>query len=108
MQLNGESSCQRRSTVPVDLRLYPRYEEITRWEEFVNKRFPSREIPTNAKQRARFHKGVDPTLLTDPSFRALHEQFHTKIELAIALIAAHSPYGVSSSHNQRQNLLSKL
>lgn len=71
---------------PVDLRLYRRYEEITRWEEFVHKHFPERQIPTQAKERARFHKAVDPTLLTDPEFRALHEQFRTKIALAIELI----------------------
>ena len=30
---------------PVDLRLYRRYEEMTRWEEFVCKHFPDRAIP---------------------------------------------------------------
>jgi hypothetical protein len=28
--------------------LYRRYEECTRWEEFVHKHFPDRVIPTNA------------------------------------------------------------
>src|SRR4030042_47350 len=71
---------------PVDLRPYRRYEEVTRWEEFVHKHFPEREIPTRKKERNRLHKEVDPTLLSDPEFQALHEQFRTKIELAIALI----------------------
>ena len=72
---------------PVDLRSYRRYEEVTRWEEFVHQHFPGREIPTKRKERARFHKEVDPKLLSDPKFQALHEQFRTKIELAIELIA---------------------
>lgn len=71
---------------PVDLRSYRRYEELTRWEEFVHKHFPDRQIPTKSKERARFHKEVDPTLLTDPEFQALHAQFRTKIDLAIELV----------------------
>jgi SRSO17 transposase len=71
---------------PVDLRSYRRYEEVTRWEEFVHKHFPAREIPTRKKERNRLHKEVDPTLLSDPEFQALHEQFRTKIDLAIELI----------------------
>jgi len=31
---------------PLDVRLYRRYEEQTRWVEFVRKHFPEREIPT--------------------------------------------------------------
>jgi SRSO17 transposase len=71
---------------PVDLRSYRRYEEITRWEEFVRKHFPEREIPTKKKERVRLHKEVDPILLTDAEYQALHQQFRTKIELAIELI----------------------
>lgn len=71
---------------PVDLRVYRRYEEITPWEAFVEKHFPERQIPTKAKQRTQFHKAVDPTLLTDPAFRGLHEPFRTKIDLGIELI----------------------
>jgi hypothetical protein len=71
---------------PVDLRLYRRYEEVTRWEEFVHKHFPDHLIPTAKKERAKLHKLVDPTLLEDPAFQALHVQFHTKIELAIELV----------------------
>jgi SRSO17 transposase len=73
---------------PVDLRLYRRYEEVTRWEEFVHKHFPDREIPKRKKERAQFHKAVDPVLLQDPAFQALHQQFRTKIELAIELLEA--------------------
>jgi hypothetical protein len=47
---------------PVDLRVYRRYEAITRWEEFVHKHLPDRVIPTKKKERARFHKEVDPLL----------------------------------------------
>jgi SRSO17 transposase len=73
---------------PVDLRLYRRYEELTRWEEFVHKHFPDRPIPTQKKERARLHKVVDPLLLADPDFEKLHEQFRTKIDLGIALLEA--------------------
>lgn len=73
---------------PVDLRLYRRYEEVTRWEEFVRKHFPEREIPVKKKERAQFHKAVDPTLLQDVEFQALHEQFQTKIALAKELVRA--------------------
>src|SRR5919202_5629677 len=71
---------------PVDLRLYRRYEEITHWELFVHKHFPDRLIPTTKKERARLHKEVDPILLDEPEFLALHQQFHTKIDLAIELV----------------------
>jgi hypothetical protein len=71
---------------PVDLRLYRRYEEVTRWEEFVHKHFPDQVIPTTKKERAKLHKLVDPVLLENPAFQALHAEFHTKIELAIDLV----------------------
>jgi len=71
---------------PMDLRSYRRYEEVTRWEEFVHEHFPEREIPTRKKERNRLHKEVDPILSSDPEFQALHEQFRTKIELAVELI----------------------
>ena len=73
---------------PVDLRLYRRYEEITRWEAFVQKHLPHRPIPTTKKARARLHKEVDPMLLDDPAFQKLHQQFRTKIDLGIALLEA--------------------
>jgi SRSO17 transposase len=73
---------------PVDLRLYRRYEECTQWETFVQKHFPDHPIPKTKKERARFHKAVDPILLEDPNFQQLHEQFRTKIDLGIALLEA--------------------
>jgi hypothetical protein len=73
---------------PVDLRLYRRYEECTQWETFVQQHFPDRLIPRTKKERARFHKAVDPILLDDPNFQKLHEQFRTKIDLGIALLEA--------------------
>jgi SRSO17 transposase len=71
---------------PVDLRLYRRYEELTRWAAFVHKHFPDRPIPTQKKARAQLHKAVDPLLLEDPDFQQLHQQFRTKIDLGIALL----------------------
>src|SRR2546427_2887170 len=83
---------------PVDLRLYRRYDELTPWEECVHKHFPDRPIPANKKERARLHKDVDPILLEDPDFQKLHQQFRTKIDLAIDLLEAairHKvPFGV--------------
>jgi hypothetical protein len=83
---------------PVDLRLYRRYDEITQWETFVAKHFPGCPIPHQKKERARLHKDVDPVLLQDPDFLALHQQFRTKIALGMELIEAairHKvPFGV--------------
>jgi len=83
---------------PLDLRLYRRYEEVTQWATFVTKHFPGRAIPHKTKERARLHKEVDPLLLRDPAFLALHEQFVTKIDLGIELIEAairhKTPFGV--------------
>src|SRR5436190_505696 len=73
---------------PVDLCVYRRYEEVTRWEAFVHKHFPDRPIPTQKKERARLHKAVDPLLLEAPDFQKLHQQFRTKIDLGIALLEA--------------------
>ena len=73
---------------PVDLRLYRRYEECTQWATFVQQHFPNRPIPKTKKERARFHKEVDPLLLEDPNFQKLHDQFRTKIDLSIALLEA--------------------
>jgi len=71
---------------PVDLRLYRRYEEITRWEAFVLKHFPGTTLPKKKKERQKLHRGVDETLLQDPEFLKLHHQFRTKIDLAIDLV----------------------
>ncbi|MDQ2830904.1 MAG: transposase [Chloroflexota bacterium] len=83
---------------PLDLRLYRRYEEVTQWETFVARHWSGRVIPRTKKERARLHKEVDPLLLQDPEFLALHAQFATKIDLGIELIEAairHKvPFGV--------------
>jgi len=73
---------------PLDLRLYRRYEELTQWEAAVTKHFPDLTLPAEKKARNRLHKQVDPVLLQDPEFRAQHEQFRTKIALAIELVEA--------------------
>jgi hypothetical protein len=70
---------------PLDVRLYGRYEEQTRWEEFVRKHFPERAIPPEKKPRTRLHKEVDARLLQDADFAALHAQFQTKIVLALEM-----------------------
>src|SRR4030095_6598778 len=44
------------------------------------------KMPTDKKARNRLHKQVDPGLLQEPEFRARHEQFRTKIALAIELV----------------------
>jgi SRSO17 transposase len=72
--------------VPLEARLYRRYEERTDWEAFVKKHFPDRQVPTSKKERQRFHKEVGPILLQDPAFAARHEQFQTKLALAQDLI----------------------
>ena len=79
---------------PVEARLYRRYEEITQWEAFVQQHFPAREIPKEKKARQRLHKEVDETLLKDPAFALLHEQFQTKISLAQALIQGAMDQGI--------------
>jgi hypothetical protein len=83
---------------PLDLRLYRRYEELTQWEASVAEHFPDLKIPTDKKSRNRLHKQVDPVLLQDPDFQARHEQFRTKIALAIELVEAairrKVPFGV--------------
>jgi DDE superfamily endonuclease len=71
---------------PLGLRLYRRDEELTQWEAAVAKHFPALEIPTHTKARNRLHNQVDPVLLQDPDFQARHEQFRTKIALAIELV----------------------
>lgn len=80
---------------PLDLMPYRRYEEQTRWEEFVKKHFPGREIPKNKKARQQFHKEVDPVLLGDEAFKAEHDHFKTKIVLATMLLEQAVEHGLS-------------
>lgn len=71
---------------PVDARLYRRYEEFTHWTDYVEHYFPDEEIPRKKKERAAFHKRVDPKLLEDPKFQELDKSFKTKITLASELV----------------------
>jgi hypothetical protein len=71
---------------PVGWRLYRRYDEFTQWEAFVKKHLPDAVIPKKKKERNRFKKEVEATLLADPAFKALDEAFQTKITLAIELL----------------------
>jgi hypothetical protein len=73
---------------PMGLRLYRRDEALTQWEAYVAKHVPDRKIPPENKARNRLHKQVDPVLLQDPEFQARHEQFRTKIALAMELVEA--------------------
>ena len=50
--------------------------------------FPTAPSRRPKKERARFHKEVDPLLLEDPDFQKLHQQFRTKIDLGIELLEA--------------------
>jgi hypothetical protein len=83
---------------PLDLRLSRRYEELTQWEAAVAKPFPDLPIPSEKKTRNRLHQQVDPVRLQDPEFQARHEQFRTKMTLAMDLIeeaiGRNVPFGV--------------
>jgi len=78
---------------PLDWRVYRRYEEFTQWAEYVQKHFPEAEIPKDKKERNRFKKKVEPSLLADPQFKELHDSFCTKITLAIELAQATIEHG---------------
>lgn len=83
--------------LPIDVRLYRRYEEITQWEKFVHKYFPEQKIPKGKKERAKLHKKLDPVLLEDSEFRALDRQFRTKISQATELVRKAEERGVPFS-----------
>ncbi len=70
---------------PVDLRLSRRSAEITAWETCVQQHCPGRPIPTTTKDRARLPTAVDPIGLHDPACEKLHQQWHTTIDLGMAL-----------------------
>jgi SRSO17 transposase len=71
---------------PVDFEVYRRYEEITRWEDFIHLYFPEQIIPNTAKERQKIHKQCDVKLLEDSEFAYLHEQFQSKIKIAQILL----------------------
>jgi hypothetical protein len=83
---------------PLGLRLYRRDEELTQWDAAVATHCPDIPIPREQKARHRLHKQVDPVLLQEPEFRARHEQFRTKIALAVErleeAIRHKGPFGV--------------
>ncbi len=84
---------------PLGLRLYRRYEELTHWEEFVQKHFPDPPIPRAKKERNQLHKPVEPVLRQDPAFAQLPQQFQTQMDLAIELLTEaleqQVPFGVA-------------
>lgn len=71
---------------PIDFELYRRYEDCTQWESYVAKHFPSIKIPKPGKARKQLHKQVDKTLLQDPEFWQLHQQFCSKIDIMMILV----------------------
>jgi SRSO17 transposase len=71
---------------PVDFAVYRRYEEVTRWEDFIHQYFPEQKVPNTAKEKQALHKQLDATLLEDPEFAYLHEQFLSKIKIAQNLV----------------------
>jgi len=79
---------------PVGLELYRRYDEFTSWENTVHTLLPGVEIPREAKAKAKFQRQVEQTLLQDPEFAKLHNQFQTKLDLACKLIDQAMTYEV--------------
>ena len=71
---------------PIDFEIYRRYEESTQWESYVAKHFPEQVIPKPGNARKQLHKQVEPTLLQDPDFLALHQQFCSKIDIVMILV----------------------
>lgn len=79
---------------PVDYEVYRRYEDLTQWEQFVAKHFPGQVIPPTTQARQKLHKQLDPTLLEDPEFAQLHEQFRTKMTIAHELLKQAIEHGL--------------
>jgi len=71
---------------PVDCEIYRRYEDLTQWEAFIHKHFPEQVIPSTTQARQKVHKELDSTLLEDPEFAELHQQFRTKLTIAHELL----------------------
>ena len=61
---------------------------MTHGEAVVHEHLPDHTRPPTKKERRRLHKEVDPVLLPEPEFQALHQQLQTKIPLAIELLDA--------------------
>ena len=79
---------------PVDCDVYRRYEDLTQWEQFIHKHFPDQEIPPTTQARQKLHKTLDPTLLENPEFAQLHEQFRTKMTIAHELLKQAIAHGL--------------
>jgi SRSO17 transposase len=82
--------------IPVHYQVYRRYESVTEWESTLLAHFPDETIPKTAKAKAKLHKKYDSILMSDPKFKALHEQFRSKIMIAKMLlkqaIDSHIPF----------------
>ncbi|MBK8431905.1 MAG: hypothetical protein IPL28_11725 [Chloroflexi bacterium] len=74
------------NSLSLDFLIYRRYEEQTRWEEFVKNCFQTARFQRPRRRANNFSKEVAPLLLLDEEFRAAHEQFKTKITLAKILL----------------------
>ena len=82
--------------IPVHYEVYRRYESVTEWEHFMKSNFPDELIPKTAKEKSKLHKKYDSMLMDDPKFKALHEEFQSKIMIAKTLlersIESHIPF----------------
>jgi SRSO17 transposase len=72
--------------IPVHYEVYRRYESVTQWEHFMGLHFPDEAIPKTAKEKSKLHKKYDSMLMEDPKFKALHEEFQSKIMIAKMLL----------------------
>jgi SRSO17 transposase len=82
--------------IPLHYEVYRRYETVTDWESTLLEYFPDETIPKTAKAKANLHRKYDSILRSDPTFKALHEQFRSKITIAKTLlkqaIDSHIPF----------------
>jgi len=82
---------------PVDFEIYQRYEDFTHWESYVLKHYRDTVIPKPGEARKKLHKQVEETLLQDREFLQLHQQFCSKIDIAMILVEAAIERGVPFS-----------
>lgn len=83
---------------PVDFRTYRTYDETTAWQEHMEKNFPEVAIPKKSKERNRLKKKYEKKLLAvDAEFALKHEDFKTKIKLAVELVEDAIARGLSFS-----------
>lgn len=72
--------------IPTHHTVYRRYESVIEWESTLLAHFPDETIPKTAKAKVKLHKKYDSILMSDPKFKALHEQFRSKIMIAKTLL----------------------